>query len=56
MRLNEIRDLIKVMVETKKDKIFSLVYLFIKLTLILLIVITSVEKTFLIINFVKNSL
>lgn len=42
--------------ETKKVKMFLLVYLFIKLTLILSVVITSVKGTFSAMSFVNNCL
>ena len=43
-------------VHTKKDKLYSLIYLSITLVLILPIVTTTVEMAFLAMNFVKNHL
>ena len=46
MQLNGIGDLARLMVETKKNKVFPLVYLLIKLALILLVATASVESIF----------
>lgn len=56
IRLNGIQDFAKVMIETKKDKMFLLVSLLMKLVLILPVTIASIEKTILILNFVNNRL
>ena len=42
------------MLEMKKDVSYSLVYSLVTLTLILLIVTTIVERTFLAMNIIKN--
>ena len=42
------------MVETKRDKVLSLVYLVIKLALTLPVLITTVERSFSAMNIVKN--
>ena len=54
--LKGIGDPAKMMVETKKDRVFPLVYLLIKLALILPVATASVERVFSTMNFVKNRL
>ncbi|KAL6573704.1 hypothetical protein OROHE_002163 [Orobanche hederae] len=44
------------MVESKKDKVFTLVYLLIKLAMILPVATATVERTFSAMNVVKNRL
>ena len=55
-RLNGIVDLAKKMVESGRDKIYSLVYLLLTLALILPVAIATVERVFLAMNIVKNRL
>ncbi|XP_047962079.1 uncharacterized protein LOC125206908 [Salvia hispanica] len=58
-RLNAIEDLASLsqkIVETKKDKVFSLVYRLIELVLILPVVTASVERVFSAMKFVKTDL
>ncbi|XP_028117856.1 uncharacterized protein LOC114315439 [Camellia sinensis] len=54
--LNEIADLAKKMVETRRDKVYPLVYLFLTLALILPVTTATVEKVFSAMNIVKNRL
>ncbi|XP_059629026.1 uncharacterized protein LOC132271602 [Cornus florida] len=54
--LKGIGDLAKKMVETKRDKVHSLVYLLVTLALILPVATASVERTFSAMNIVKNRL
>lgn len=56
MRLNEIENLTKIMVKTKKNKVFSLVFFLVKLTLILPVFTTNKERVFSTMNFLKNRL
>ncbi|KDO38916.1 hypothetical protein CISIN_1g048231mg [Citrus sinensis] len=51
-----IGDLAKRMVETKKDKLYPLVYLLVTLALVLLLCTTIVARTFSTMKFVKNKL
>ena len=44
------------MVETKKDKVYSLVYLMVALALVLPISLATVERTFSTMKFVNNEL
>ena len=52
--LKGIGDLAKRMVETKKDKVYPLVYLFVTLALVLLVSTAVVERTFSAMKFVNN--
>ncbi|ESR41960.1 hypothetical protein CICLE_v10013753mg [Citrus x clementina] len=54
--LKGISDLAKRMVETKKDKVYPLVYLLVTLALILPVSTATVERTFSAMKFVKNEL
>ncbi|KAJ9564549.1 hypothetical protein OSB04_000515 [Centaurea solstitialis] len=54
--LKGISDLAQKMVETKRDKVFTLVYLLIKLAMILPVATATVERTFSAMNIVKNRL
>ena len=54
--LKGISDLAKRMVETKKDKVYPLVYLVVTLALVLPVSTATVERTFLAMKFVKNEL
>ncbi|GMP69440.1 hypothetical protein CsSME_00028703 [Camellia sinensis var. sinensis] len=54
--LNGIADLAKKMVETRRDKVYPLVYLLLTLALILLVATTTVERVFSAMNIVKNQL
>ncbi|XP_028106200.1 uncharacterized protein LOC114305335 [Camellia sinensis] len=54
--LNGIADLAKKMVETRRDKVYPLVYLLLTLALILLVATTTVERVFSAMNIVKNRL
>ena len=54
--LKGITDLAQKMVETKRDKAFTLVYLLIKLAMILHVATATVERMFSAINIVKNRL
>ncbi|XP_062103384.1 uncharacterized protein LOC133814442 [Humulus lupulus] len=49
-------DLSKKLVETKKDKVYPLVYLLIKLTLTLLVATASVERALSAMSIVKNQI
>ena len=51
-----INSLAQKLVEAKKDVIYSLVYLLVKLALILLIATASVERAFSTMNIIKTSL
>ncbi|XP_028062046.1 uncharacterized protein LOC114265424 [Camellia sinensis] len=55
-RLNGIADLAKKMVETRRDKIYPLVYLLLTLALILPVATATVERVFSAMNIVKNRL
>jgi len=55
-RLQGLGDLAKKMVETKKDKVYPLVFLLITLALILPVATATVERAFSSMNFVKNRL
>ncbi|GMP47764.1 hypothetical protein CsSME_00015351 [Camellia sinensis var. sinensis] len=52
--LNGIADLAKKMVETRRDKVYPLVYLLLTLALILPVATATVERVFLAMNIVKN--
>ena len=52
--LKGISDLAQKMVESKRDKMFTLVYLLIKLAMILPVATATVERTFSAMNVVKN--
>ncbi|KAJ9541079.1 hypothetical protein OSB04_027585 [Centaurea solstitialis] len=54
--LKGIGDLARKMVETKKDKVYTLVYMLIKLALILPVATATVERTFSAMSVVKNRL
>ena len=54
--LNEIGDLARKMVERKRDKVFPLVYLLIKLALTLPVAAATVERAFSAMHIVKNRL
>ncbi|KAL7218139.1 hypothetical protein ACSBR2_011417 [Camellia fascicularis] len=54
--LNGIADLAKKMMETRKDKVYPLVYLLLTLALILLVATAIVERVFSAMNIVKNRL
>ncbi|KAH9792980.1 TTF-type domain-containing protein [Citrus sinensis] len=54
--LKGISDLAKRMVETKKDKVYPLVYLSVTLALVLPVFTATVERTFSAMKFVKNEL
>ena len=54
--LKRLRDLAKKMVETKKDKVYPLVYLLITLALVLPVATATVERVFSGMNIVKNRL
>ena len=54
--LKGIVDLSKKLVETKKDKVYPLVYLLIKLALTLPVATASVERAFSAMNIVKNQM
>ncbi|KAH9751300.1 TTF-type domain-containing protein [Citrus sinensis] len=56
VELKGISDLAKRMVETKKDKVYPLVYLLVTLALILPVSTATVERTFSAMKFVKNEL
>ena len=51
-----IRQLVEKMVEMKKNVSYPLVYSFVTLVLILLVAIVTVERTFSIMNIIKNRL
>ena len=54
--LKRLGDLAKKMVEAKKDKVYPLVYLLIKLALVLPVATVTVERVFSDMNIVKNHL
>ncbi|KDO42786.1 hypothetical protein CISIN_1g035906mg, partial [Citrus sinensis] len=54
--LKRIGELARKLVETKKDKLYSLVYLLVTLLLILPVATTTIESAFSVMNFVKNRL
>lgn len=54
--LKETGELVRIMIESKKDILYSLVYLLLTLALILLVAITTVKMTFFSMNFVDNYL
>ncbi|KAL7213473.1 hypothetical protein ACSBR2_016076 [Camellia fascicularis] len=54
--LKGIGDLIRKLVETKKDIVYPLVYVLVKLALILPVAIATVERTFSAMKFIKNRL
>ena len=54
--LKRIGELARKLVETKKDKLYSLVYLLVTLLLILPVATTTIESAFSVMNFVKNHL
>ena len=54
--LKRLGDLAKKMVETKKDKVYPLVYLLITLALVLPVATATVERVFSGMNIVKNRL
>ncbi|KAL7204026.1 hypothetical protein ACSBR2_017150 [Camellia fascicularis] len=54
--LKGISDLTRKLVETKKDIIYPLVYLLVKLALILTVATATVEKAFSAMKFIKNRL
>ncbi|XP_049356325.1 uncharacterized protein LOC125820946 [Solanum verrucosum] len=56
LNLKGIKDLAKVMIETKLDQTWSLVYLLVKLTLIILVATASVGKAFSSMKYIKNDL
>ena len=55
-KLQEIGDLAKKLVETKKDIAYLLVYVLIKLALILPVATATVERGFSVMKFIKNRL
>ena len=56
LELKSIGDLARKIVETKKDVIYPLVYLFVKLVLTLLVTTATLERIFLTMKHVKNQL
>ncbi|KAH0644611.1 hypothetical protein KY284_032495 [Solanum tuberosum] len=56
LTLKGIKDLAKVMIETKLDQTWSLVYLLVKLTLIIPVATASVERAFSSMKYIKNDL
>jgi hypothetical protein len=56
LELQGIGDLVRKMVKTKKDVIYSLVYLLVKLVLILPVATATVERIFSIMKYVNNQL
>ncbi|KAH0766275.1 hypothetical protein KY285_002146 [Solanum tuberosum] len=56
LNLKGIKDLAKVMIETKLDQTWSLVYLLVKLTLIILVATASMERAFSSMKYIKNDL
>ncbi|XP_015159299.1 zinc finger MYM-type protein 1-like, partial [Solanum tuberosum] len=56
LNLKGIKDLAKVMIETKLDQTWSLVYLLVKLTLIIPVATASVERAFSSMKYIKNDL
>ncbi|KAH0642298.1 hypothetical protein KY290_033900 [Solanum tuberosum] len=56
LNLKGIKDLAKVMIETKLDQTWSLVYLLVKLTLIIHVATASVERAFSSMKYIKNDL
>ncbi|KAL7240693.1 hypothetical protein ACSBR2_006360 [Camellia fascicularis] len=54
--LKGIGDLTRKLVETKKDIVYPLVYLLVKLTLILPVATATVERAFSAMKFIKNRL
>ena len=55
-RVEGIGDLAKLLVETRRHKVYPLVYLFLTLALILPVATATVEKAFLAMNIIKNRL
>lgn len=55
-KLKGIGDLIKKLVESKKDVLYSLVFLLVKLAMVLPITIVSIERIFSTMKMVKNRL
>ncbi|KAL7230409.1 hypothetical protein ACSBR2_008819 [Camellia fascicularis] len=53
---SEIGDLTRKLVETKKDIVYPLVYLLVKLALILPVATATVERAFSAMKFIKNRL
>ena len=56
LELKGIGDLSEKLVDTMKHIVYPLVYLLLKLTLILLVATTSVERSFSAMNIIKNKL
>ena len=56
LELKGIGDLARKMVETNKDVIYPLVYLFVKLVLTLLVATASMERSFSAMKYMKNEL
>ncbi|XP_049399788.1 uncharacterized protein LOC125863849 [Solanum stenotomum] len=56
LNLKGIKDLAKVMIETKLDQTWSLVYLLVKLTLIIPVATASVERAYSSMKYIKNDL
>ncbi|XP_049351647.1 uncharacterized protein LOC125816092 [Solanum verrucosum] len=56
LNLKGIKDLAKVMIETKLDQTWSLVYLLVKLTLIIHVATATVERAFSSMKYIKNDL
>ena len=56
LELNGIGDIARKLVEKKKDFVCQLVYLLLKLTLILPVATTTVERAFLAMKYVNNRL
>ncbi|KAH0663102.1 hypothetical protein KY284_028033 [Solanum tuberosum] len=56
LNLKGIKDLAKVMIETKLDQTWSFVYLLVKLTLIIPVATASVERAFSSMKYIKNDL
>ncbi|XP_049361518.1 uncharacterized protein LOC125826240 [Solanum verrucosum] len=56
LNLKGIKDLARVMIETKLDQTWSLVYLLVKLTLIIHVATASVERAFSSMKYIKNDL
>lgn len=54
LRFKEISELVRKIVDNKKDRLYSLIHLLITLELILLVSTTIVKMIFSTINFVKN--
>ena len=56
LNLKGIKDLARMMIETKLDQTWSLVYLLVKLTLIIHVATASVKRAFSSMKYIKNDL